>query len=94
MEKDIDPNLVGYPGDLTDAEWKIISLILEEIEPYKIGRPRTIDLRKVVNAIYYLNKTGCPWRYLPNDFPHYGSALINRIHHQECYNGPYFSLVG
>lgn len=69
MEKDIDPNLVGYPSDLTDAEWEIISLILEEIEPYRIGRPRTVDLRKVVNAIYYLNKTGCPWRYYPGKTP-------------------------
>lgn len=87
MEKDINPNLVGYPSDLTDTEWEIISLILEEIEPYRIGRPRTVDLRKVVNAIYYLNKTGCPWRYLPNDFPHY--KTVNYYYNKWTDNGTF-----
>ncbi|WP_295389844.1 transposase, partial [uncultured Thiodictyon sp.] len=41
--------------------------IFEKLEPYKTGRPRTIELREILNAIFYLNKTGCPWRYLPKD---------------------------
>jgi len=40
-----------------------------------IGRPRKRDLRELLNAIFYLNKTGCPWRYLPKDFPPY--KLVN-----------------
>ncbi|MEA3642133.1 MAG: transposase, partial [Lamprobacter sp.] len=60
-----------YPSDLTDEEWKILKEIVEELEPYITGRPRTEDLRKIFNAIFYINKTGCPWRYLPNDFPSY-----------------------
>jgi putative transposase len=60
-----------YPSDLTDEEWEILKEIVEEIEPYTTGRPRTEDLRQIFNAIFYINKTGCPWRYLPNDFPSY-----------------------
>jgi putative transposase len=67
--------LVRYPSDLTDEEWAILQPILDEIEPYTIGRPRETDLREIVNAIFYLNKTGCPWRYLPKDFPSY--QLVN-----------------
>lgn len=60
-----------YPSDLTDEEWKIIEPLLKRLDPYKTGRPMKHDLREILNAIFYLNKTGCPWRYLPKDFPHY-----------------------
>jgi len=60
-----------YPSDLTDEEWEILKVIIEELEPYTTGRPRSGDLREIFNAIFYINKTGCPWRYLPNDFPSY-----------------------
>jgi putative transposase len=62
---------VRYPSDLSDEEWEIIQAIFEALEPYTTGRPRTTDLREILNAIFYLNKTGCPWRYLPKDFPPY-----------------------
>jgi putative transposase len=64
-----------YPSDLSDEEWEILRAIFEELDPYKTGRPRTVDLREILNAIFYLNKTGCPWRYLPKDFPSY--KLVN-----------------
>lgn len=56
-----------YASDLTDREWKLIEPFL----PGKrsLGRPRTTDLREVVNAILYLASTGCQWRMLPKDFP-------------------------
>ncbi|WP_133513278.1 transposase [Candidatus Thiosymbion oneisti] len=66
---------VRYPSDLIDEEWEILQSIFEELEPYTTGRPRTTDLREILNAIFYLNKTGCPWRYLPTDFPPY--QLVN-----------------
>ena len=69
-----------YPSDLTDEEWEIIKPILEQVDPYTTGRPRTVDLREVVNAIFYLNKTGCQWRYLPKCFPSY--TLVSYYHHQ------------
>ena len=51
-----------YPSDLTDAEWATISPLLSVYDPL------TADLRTMVDAGLYLDKTGCPWRYLPKDF--------------------------
>lgn len=58
-----------YPSDLTDAEREIVRPILEGLEPNTRGRPREVDLCEILNAIFYINKTGCPWRYLPKEFP-------------------------
>jgi putative transposase len=55
-----------YPSDLTDAQWEII---LPLIPVYKVGRPREVDMREVVNAIFYLNRSGCQWDMLPHDLP-------------------------
>jgi putative transposase len=60
---------MGYPSDATDAEWDVISPLLPEAKPG--GRPRTVVLREVVNAIFYINRSGCAWRMLPKDFPPY-----------------------
>lgn len=51
-----------YPSDLTDAGWATIVPLLSGYDPL------TADLREMVNACLYLEKTGCPWRYLPTDF--------------------------
>jgi putative transposase len=56
----------SYPSDLTDAQWALIEPLLPV---YSGGRPRTTDLRDVVDAIFYVLRTGCQWRYLPKDFP-------------------------
>ena len=69
-----------YPSDLTDEEWDILKPILEKADPYTTGRPQQVDLREVVNAIFYLNKTGCQWRYLPKDFPPY--TLVSYYYHK------------
>jgi putative transposase len=56
-----------YPSDVTDAEWRIVEPL---ISPAKEGgRPRSTDMREVINAISYVNRTGCQWRALPHDFP-------------------------
>jgi len=47
---------VRYPSNLIDEEWEILEPILQELEPYTTGRPRTTDLREILNAIFYLNK--------------------------------------
>jgi len=55
----------SYLTDLTDPQWEIIAPLLP---PAKHGgRPRTVDLREVVNTILYLNRTGCQWDMLPHD---------------------------
>jgi putative transposase len=56
-----------YASDTTAAEWLLLSFFLPR--PYHLGRPRSIELRAVVDAILYLLATGCQWRALPKDFP-------------------------
>lgn len=58
---------LSYASDTTDAEWRLIAVFMPE-RP-RLGRPRTVDLRAVVNAIFYVVATGCQWRALPKDFP-------------------------
>jgi putative transposase len=55
-----------YPSDLTDAQW---ALLAPRLPASTGGRPRKTDLRDVVDAIFYILRTGCQWRYLPKDFP-------------------------
>ena len=58
----------GYPSDLRDAEWARLEPLIPGATPG--GRPRKTDMRAAMNAILYLLRTGCPWRYLPRDnFP-------------------------
>jgi transposase len=56
-----------YASDLTDREWAPIAPLPPP--PRLIGRPRSTDLREVVNAIFYTAATGCQWRMLPKDLP-------------------------
>jgi putative transposase len=56
----------SYPSDVTDAQWALIAPL---IPVYPGGRPRTTDPRAVLDAILYILRTGCQWRYLPQDFP-------------------------
>src|SRR5215213_10914750 len=55
-----------YPSDVIDSQW---ALIEPHLPVYSGGRPRTTDLRDVVDAVFYVLRTGCQWRYLPKDFP-------------------------
>ena len=56
----------SYPSDITDEQWALIEPYLPV---YPGGRPRTTSLRDVVDAVFYILRTGCQWRYLPKDFP-------------------------
>lgn len=56
-----------YTSDTTDAEWVLLSYFLPP--DCRVGRPREVDLRTVMNAILYILATGCQWRALPKDFP-------------------------
>jgi putative transposase len=56
-----------YPSDLTDEEWQIIESLVPPVESG--GRPAEHGRREIVNAIFYVLRTGCQWRFLPHDFP-------------------------
>ena len=55
-----------YPSDLTDEPWEIVRPL---IPVSRVGRPREVDMREVLNAIFYLDRAGCQWDMLPHDFP-------------------------
>ncbi|MCE5260124.1 MAG: transposase [Chloroflexi bacterium] len=56
-----------YPSDLDDTQWQLVEAVLPLSR--RIGRPRRHDLRAVVDAILYLERTSCSWRMLPHDLP-------------------------
>ncbi|MFC3982079.1 IS5 family transposase [Streptosporangium jomthongense] len=64
-----------YPSDLSDARWQLIGPILTAWRTGRlacalgIDRPPEHDLRTIMNAILYVDRTGIPWRYLPHDYP-------------------------
>ena len=55
----------SYPTDLTDEQWQLIAPHFSNQRRYKWEK------RELINAVLYINKTGCQWRMLPNDFPPY-----------------------
>lgn len=63
-----------YPSDVSDEQWELIGPFLQAWKAKRVavsvsGRPGDYDLREVVNAIFYQNRTGCQWAYLPHDLP-------------------------
>jgi transposase len=64
-----------YPSDLSDARWELIEPVLaawraeRRAHALDIGRPPGHDLRAIMNAIVYVDRTGIAWRYLPHDYP-------------------------
>ncbi len=79
-----------YPSDLTDQEWALIAPLIPPAK--RGGRPRTVNLREVMNGILYVLETGCQWRALPRDLPPKSTVhsylelwewdgTLERIHH-------------
>ena len=60
-------DLNAYPSDLTDQEWKVIEPLVPKPKPGR--RPPKHPRRMILNAIFYLKRTGCQWRLRPTDFP-------------------------
>ncbi len=69
-----------YPSDLSDSRWELIEPVLSAWRYERhgralgFGRPAELDLREIMNAILYVDRTGVQWRYLPHDFPHWNSV--------------------
>jgi transposase len=55
-----------YPSDLTDEQWEVAEPL---IPANQLGRPREVEMREVLNAIFYVLRSGCPWDMLPHDLP-------------------------
>jgi putative transposase len=63
-----DQSRKQYPSDLTDEQWAIVEpLIPPAKQSPRGGHPRTVDMREVLNTIFYLNRSGCQWDMLPHD---------------------------
>src|SRR3954463_538482 len=79
-----------YESDLTDAEWALVAPLIRPAK--RGGRPRTVNVREVLNAIFYVLWTGCQWKALPKDLPPRSTVweyldlwdwdgTLGRIHH-------------
>ena len=80
----------AYPSDVTDEEWAILEPLMPRAKPE--GRPQEIERREIVDAILYVLRSACPWRYLPHEFPRWFTAYAyfrrwkrdgtwERVHH-------------
>jgi putative transposase len=65
----------SYPSNLSDAEWETLQRYLPPLPRH--GRPLTHSLRAVFDAIFYVLRTGCPWRYLPSNFPPWKTGIYH-----------------
>ena len=79
-----------YESDLTDGEWALVEPLIRPAK--RGGRPRTVNIREVLNAVFYVPWTGCPWKALPKDLPPRSTVweyldlwqwdgTLSRIHH-------------
>ena len=79
-----------YPSDLTDAEWALVEPMIPPAK--RGGRRREVNVREVLNAVFYLLSTGCQWQALPKDLPPKSTAhcyfmlwdwdgTLERLHH-------------
>ncbi len=57
----------AYPSDLTDGEWQVLEPLIPAAKPG--GRPRSVDMREIVNGVFYVLRGGCAWRMMPHDLP-------------------------
>jgi len=57
---------MAYPSDLTNQEWELIK---DHFDTGNYGNRRKYSRRALVNAVFYMNKTGCQWRFLPKNYP-------------------------
>ncbi|MFE0799590.1 transposase [Streptomyces sp. NPDC058812] len=69
-----------YPSDLSDEQWALLEPMItgwkrDRVARSATGDPGSCDLREVVNAIFYQNRTGCQWRYLPHDLPSWSAVF-------------------
>jgi putative transposase len=62
----------SYPTDLTDKQWEVAQRLIPPAKPG--GRSRSVNMREILNAIFYYLRSGCQWRMLPHEFPPWGTV--------------------
>lgn len=65
-----------YPDDLTDEEWSVVSPILENLPKANRGPEKKYSKRLMLNAIFYVCRTGCGWRHLPKEYPKWNTVYV------------------
>lgn len=75
---------MSYPSDISEKEWEEIAHYFES--PGR-GRPSVHSKRDILNAILYLNKTGCQWRMLPKEYPPW--RAVHSRYEYWCYSGAF-----
>ncbi|WP_156941925.1 transposase, partial [Meiothermus cerbereus] len=79
-----------YPSDISDNEWAILEPLMPEPSCFT-HRPREHSWREILNGIFYITRSGCSWRMMPSDLPHWKtvyhyfrlwkkSGFIERLH--------------
>lgn len=64
------PRKIVYPSDLSDAQWQLVGPVLRQATGHSGHIPR----REILNAIFYVLRTGCQWRYLPKSYPNWATV--------------------
>jgi len=64
-----NPQRKLYPSDRSDAEWEVLKPLIPAAKGF--GHPVKVDFREILNAIFYVQRTGCQWEMLPHDLPPY-----------------------
>jgi transposase len=88
--RSLDRRGLRYPSDLSDAEWALVAPLIRPAK--RGGRPRSVNVREILNAIFYVLSTGCQWNAIPTDLPPRSTVwdyldlwewdgTIERIHH-------------
>lgn len=78
-----------YTSDMTDEQWAVIEPLLP-LNQEGPGRPLELDMRQVVNAIFYIARTGCQWENLPADYPNYNSVYYH--YRKWCLDGTWRNI--
>ncbi len=81
---------MGYPTDLSDKQWEFIEPIFKRAVGNH-GNMAFWSKRVLINAVLYLNKTGCQWKMLPNDFPPY--TTVSSFYHRAKADGTWDNVL-
>jgi putative transposase len=85
LPKIANPSRRAYPSDLSDSEWSTIAPLLPGNKGF--GHPRTVDLREIINAIFYLQRSGCQWASCPMTFPLMPRFMLTSANGNDGYLG-------